>query len=35
MKKSIEKLLDRIKENGWNVTVDGNYINIGKYSPAG
>lgn len=35
MKKSIEKLLDRIKENGWNVTVKGNYINIGKYSPAG
>lgn len=35
MKKSIEKLLDRIRENGWSVTVDGNYINIGKYSPAG
>lgn len=35
MKNSIEKLLNRAKENGWNVTVDGNYINIGKYSPAG
>ena len=35
MKKSIEKLLDRIRENGWNVTERGNYINIGKYSPAG
>ena len=35
MKKSIEKLLNRVKENGWSVTVDGNYINIGKYSPAG
>ena len=35
MKKSIEKLLDRIRENDWIVTVDGNYINIGKYSPAG
>mgnify|MGYP000931112268 CR=1 FL=1 len=35
MKKSIEKLLGRIKENGWYVTVSGNYINIGKYSPAG
>ena len=35
MKKSIEKLLNRAKENGWSVTVDGNYINIGKYSPEG
>ena len=35
MKKSIEKLLYKIKENGWNVTERGNYINIGKYSPAG
>ena len=35
MKKSIEKLLDRIRENDWSVTVRGNYINIGKYSPAG
>lgn len=35
MKKSIEKLLNRAKENGWSVTVDGNYINIGKHSPAG
>ena len=32
MKKSIEKLLDRIKGNGWSVTVDGNYISIGKHS---
>ena len=35
MKKSTEKLLDRIRENDWSVTVRGNYINIGKYSPAG
>ena len=35
MKKSIEKLLDRIRENGWSVTVSGDYINIGKYSLAG
>ena len=35
MKKSIEKLLDRIRENDWSVTVSGNYINIGKYFPAG
>lgn len=31
----IEKMLDKIKELGWGVRVDGNFITVGKYSPAG
>lgn len=31
----IEKMLDKIKELGWDVRVDGNSITVGKYSPAG
>lgn len=31
----IEKMLDKIKELGWGVKVDGNFITVGKYSPAG
>lgn len=30
----IEKMLDKIKELGWGVIVDGNFITVGKYSPA-